>query len=268
MALGSTYNNNNNSKNDMSLSMYSNYRMNHAESLIDSTCISFRFWKSNLCIGIYPRKNTGNDEITFDMDNGIVIYLSHTKARILKNEIEKFLQDPITYNGVGVPSGQAIISISNGVEYGKDAPCVTIRKVNDNGEVVASFAYEFRRNYHYSVRNYTGGSDFTKEFEEYNNIEIEQFITVLDEYVKASTNAIAFSVMHQRQFSFNRMDSKIEAIASSLGVELPKGGQQRRGYSNSSYFNSSNGSSGNSNSNYGGYSSGVSYGSATMDDLE
>lgn len=269
MALSSTYNNNKDNKNDLSLSMYSNYRMNHAESAIDPTCISFRYWKSNLCIGIYPRKNTGNDEVSFDMDNGIVIYLSHTKARILKNEVEKFLMDPITYNGVGVPSGQAIISISNGVEYGKDAPCVTIRKVNDSGEVVASFAYEFRRNYHYSVRNYTGGNDFTKEFNEYNNIEIEQLVTVLDEYVKASTNAIAFTVMHQRQFSFNRLDSKIEAIASNLGVELPKSGQQRRSYNNSSFFNSSNGNSGNSyGGNSGGYSSGVSYSSATMDDLE
>ena len=150
----------------------------------------------------------------------------------------------------------------------------TIIRIHAKGQIilrvviVASFAYEFRRNYHYSVRNYTGGNEFTKEFEEYNNIEIEQFITVLDEYVKAATNAIAFTVMHQRQFSFNRMDSKIEAIATSLGVDLPKGGQQRRNYSNNSFFNSSNGNSGSGNSNYGGYSSGVSYGSATMDDLE
>ena len=92
MALGSTYNNNQgmNKSGVPELTVYSNYRMNNAESKIDATCMTFRFWKSNLCIGIFPRKNTGNDEIAFDMDNGITIYLSQTKSRFLKHELELF----------------------------------------------------------------------------------------------------------------------------------------------------------------------------------
>lgn len=261
MALGSTYNNNAQKSNAPDLSVYSNYRMNNAESKIDATCITFRFWKSNLCIGIFPRKNTGNDEIAFDMDNGITIYLSHTKARILSNELKLFLKDPVTYNAVGVPSGQAAISISNGSEYGKDVPVVTIRKVNSNGEVTASFAYEFKTNYYYSIRNYDG-KNFNSNYEDYKNIEIEQFISVLDEYVKASTNAIAFTVMDQRKYSYTRMDNKVEAIAAALGVDPAKSGNNNR-HNNSSYFNN--------NSSYGesGYSAGsVGYNTVTIDDLE
>lgn len=259
MSLGSTYNNNQSANKAPDFSMYSNYRMNNAESTIDATCITFKFWKTNLCISIFPKKVTGTDEVAFDMDNGITIYLSHTKARILKHEIELFLKDPITYNSVGVPSGQAAITISNGAEYGKDNPVITIRKVNEAGEVVASFAYEFKRDYHYSIRNYDG-KDFDQHFEDYQNIEIEQLITLLDEYTKAVTNAVAFTVLDQRKFSFSRVENKIDAIASSLGVEISKSsGSGQRKY-NSSYFNNSGQNSS--------YPSNANFESATIDDLE
>lgn len=264
MSLGSTYNNNQNANrnNGPDVSVYSNYRMNNAESQIDATCLASRFWKGNLCLSIYPRKNTGNDEVSFDMDNGITIYLSHTKARILKNELERFLQDPITYNGAGVPSGQAAITISNGVEYGKNTPVLTIRRVSENGDVVASFAYEFKSNYYYSIRNYDG-KNFDSIYDDYRTIEIEQLITLLDEYIKASTNAIAFTVMDQRKYSVTRIEGKLDAIAQSMGVEMPKGGNNQKRYNNNSYFNNAAGG----NSGYSSNSS-VSYGSATIDDLE
>lgn len=265
MSLGSTYNNNqnNNQRPENNVQVFSPYRMNHGESEIDATCITFRFWKTNLIIGIFPRKNTGNDEMTFDMDNGISIYLSHTKARILKHELELFLKDPVTYSSVGVPSGQSIIYISNGTEYGKETPVLTITKVDESGKPVSSFAYEFHRNFHFSIRNYSVDS-FDRVYDEYNTLEIEQLITLLDEYVKASTNAIAFTVMDQRKYSVARTDAKIDAIAASLGVELPKAGGRRGSFNNSSFFNNGGASS----SGSGGYSSGVSYGSATIDDIE
>lgn len=264
MSLGGTYNNNQNSNrnNIPDVSVYSNYRMNNAESQIDATCLTSRFWKGNLCLSIYPRKNTGNDEVSFDMDNGITIYLSHTKARILKNELELFLKDPISYNANGVPSGSAAVTISNGVEYGKNTPVLTIRKVNESGDVVASFAYEFKSNYYYSIRNYDG-KNFDSAYDDYRNLEVEQLITLLDEYIKASTNAIAFTVMDQRKYSAARTDAKLDAIAASLGVDLPKSGSNQKKYNNNSYFNNNS-----SNSGSGYPSSGVSYGSATIDDLE
>lgn len=259
MSLGNTYNNNQTNK-QPDFSMYSNYRMNNAESKIDATCITFRYWKTNLCIGIFPRKNTGNDEVSFDMDNGITIYLSHTKARIFKNELELFLKDPIAYNSVGVASGQAAITISNGSEYGKDNPVITIRKVTDTGEVVASFAYEFKKNYHSSIRNYDG-KNFDIIYDDYQTIEIEQLITLLDEYCKAVTNAVAFTVLDQRKYSATRVENKIDAIAASLGVEIAKtgNGNNQRKY-NTTFFNNGNQSS-DSTVN-------TQYTQATIDDLE
>ena len=253
-----TYNNNQqqNSKTP-ELTVYSWYRMNNAESTVDATCLTFRYWKNNLCISINPKKVTNNGEISFDMDNGITIYLSHTKARILKNELTLFMKDPVNYNGVGVPSGQSAITISNGSEYGKNNPVLTIRKIGEGGVVLASFAYEFKRDYHYSIRNYDG-KDFDSVYEDYQNIEIEQVITVLDEYIKAATNAIAFSVMEQRKYSATRVENTINSIAAALNVETKSANGSQKRYSSSSYFANSGSSE----------SSSVSYGAATMDDLD
>lgn len=258
MALGSTYNNNQTS-NRQDVTVYSNYRMNNAESKIDATCMTFRFWRTNLCLGIFPRKNTGNDEVTFDMDNGITIYLSHTKARMFMNELKHFLEDPVAYNAVGVTSGAAAITISNGSEYGKNNPVITIRKVDENGNVIASFAYEIKTDYYFAIRNYDG-TNYDEEKDEYKYIEIEQLITVLDEYVKASTNATAFSVANQQVYPLNRIDNKVEAIAQSLGVELRSGNGNQHKYNNSTFFNK--------NSQSKSEGSNVSYGLATLDDLD
>lgn len=268
MSLGSTYNNNqNNRSNFPDLCVYSNYRMNNAESNIDATCMTSRFWKSNLCLSIFPRKNTGNDEVAFDMDNGITIYLTHSKARILANELKLFLSDPVTYNGVGTSSGAAAVTISNGVEYGKNTPVLTIRKVDESGNVISSFAYEFKTNYYFGIRNYDG-KNFDSAYDEYRNMEIEQLITLLEEFVKASTNAIAFTVMEQRKYSDTRINNKIDAIAQKLGVEIKSGnGGGQRPYAKSYFSNNSGVGGTNTGSSYPS-SSNVSYGAATIDDLE
>lgn len=266
MSLGTNYNNNQNinrPSGPSDITTYSDYRMNNAESDIDSTCLAPRFWKSNLCLSIYPRKNTGNDEVSFDTDNGVTIYLSHAKARILANELRNFLNDPLNYNGCGVTSGAAAITISNGVEYGKNTPVLTIRKVDDAGNVTSAFSYEFKQNYYFAIKNYDG-KQFTSDYESYKNIEIEMLITLLEEFVKASTNAIAATV-HKSAYTTYRIDNKLDTIAQALGVDLKNAGGNRKPYSNNSYFNSASKSAGGS-----GYpsSNSVSYGSATIDDIE
>lgn len=264
MAFGSTYNNNQNQKQSPldTLTTYS-IRLNNAESKIDQTCLATKMWKNFLCLSIYPKKNTGNEEVVFDMDNGITIYLTPTKAYILKKEIEHFLDDPIKFNGSGTQAGNSVVTISNGIEYGQNTKVITIRRVDENGAVNASFAYEFRQNYHFSIRGYDG-KNFTTVKDEYNDLEVQQLLILLDEYVKASTKAQAFAVRAEQVFTTNRVEDKINAIAQSLGVEIAKGGSSSgKRFDNTSFFRNA----GNSNSDsYSGAS--ISYGSATMEDLE
>lgn len=265
MATYNTYNNNKDQNKDNGVTTFS-YSMMNPESKIDATRLGFKFWKTFLCVNIAPAEES-NGEVKYNPDNGVSVFISHTSARILAEELTKFLSDPVTYNGVGVVLNTGVITISNGVEYGKNAPVLTIRKVDENGNVSTSFAYEFKTNYHYSVRGYTGGSEFSKEYRDYEKIEIDEFISLLNEYCAASTNAVAHTVASQLKYHVNRLDTKADSILNALGVSTPSnngnGGQRR--YNNTSFFNNSNGSSGNNYSSNGG---GVVYESASMDELD
>lgn len=267
MSLGNTYNNNQGRQSNPIVdgTTYSDYRMNNPDSTIDASCLAPRFWKQNLCLSIYPRKKTGNDEIVYDMDNGVTIYLSHSKALILAEELKLFLKDPITYNCNGVNCGSAVATISNGAEYGKNTPVLTIRKMDENNNVVASFAYEFKTNY-FSIRNYDGATNFDTIYDGYENIEILQLITLLEEYCKAATKAVAHTI-HSSNYGLVRVNNTIESIAQNLGVEVrgASNGQRTR-YNSNSFFGGNGNNSGN-NSAYPPRSN-VSYGMATIEDIE
>lgn len=264
MALGSTYNNNPGRDEPFTPTVYSPYRLNNGESKLDPTCITFSFWKNSLKIGICPRKNN-SDEMSFDMDGGVFIYLNHTKARILSEELKLFIADPKGHSGCGVPSGkQGIITFHDGSEFGAKNPVVCIRKVDDNGNVDTSFAYEVKGDdYYFSIRNYKEGSDFTKEFESYNNLELLQILTLLEEYYRAQTQAIAATVATQQAYSLDRIQTRLNAVAEKLGLEIYNGGNRRGGYSSSSsFFNRSNGNGGSSTA-----STGSAFETASMDDI-
>ena len=91
MALGSS---DNNEKKNYEPRVYSPYKMSNIEG-IDPSYLGVTFFRNLLQLAISPmNKNTG-DKISFDHDNAIVVYLTHTKARILRNEIDRVLSGKI-----------------------------------------------------------------------------------------------------------------------------------------------------------------------------
>lgn len=259
MTFNNTYNNNDGQKKQYSPTIYSPYRMNNAESPVDKTCLTFTFWNNNLKLSISPKKETNNDEVSFDLENGGSIYLNHTKARILANEMREFLKDPTSYSNVGVPSGQNFVTLSNGKEFGVDALCLVIRKIDETGSVVSSFCYQFKSDYYYAVHNFTeDGAKFDRHMDPYATLEVEQMITLLEEYYKAMSGAVAYTVIDNMKYENTRVSNKLEAIGAKLGVEFgnknPNGGRK---YANNSYFNKPA-----NESHTGGYAT------ATLDDLE
>lgn len=256
MALGSTYNNN---KQQYSPTVYSNYKMSNTKSEIDKTSISFTFWNNSLKISIAPMKATTDNSISFDFENAVAIYLNHTKARMLAHEIEMFMTDPKKYNSSGVPSGQGLITISNGSEFGVKGACLVIRKINAEGQVESSYAYQFKNEYYYSVRNYQEkDSKFDQCYEDYVSLEIEQLLTLLKTYYEAMSSAMAYSVVDSMKFDHSRINTKLELIANKLGIQMGKGGNG--GQRQESYFNRAAGSSSNTGS-------GASYNRASVDDI-
>lgn len=251
---------NNRNREDFSPKVYSKYSFVNSESAIDKSRLSFSMWKSNLQITITPiKEGSTRDNIQYDNDNAGSIYINHTKARIFAEELKKFLADPDTYHGSSVFSGKGIITISNGSDVGGTAPVLIIRIIDDAGKVVSSYAYEFKTNFHKSIHNYTGGENFTSEF--YPNIEIEELITMLEEYYKAVTSAVAFSVIDAYNRNHNYLSEKLNAIASKLGIETASNGNGSNKFNNSAsnFFNGNNNSSSSKDD--------ASFPPATLDDI-
>ena len=239
MALGRT--NNGNNRQQYQPSVYSPYRFSNIEGAVESSRLSITYWNNYMKVIITPRKNTSNDEVSWDDENALMIYLTHTKARLLAMEIKNFLSDQETYNSAGVPSGEGLITISNGYEFNVAGPCLVIRKVDGEGCVTASIMYEFKKDYHYTIRNYEvndGVSKFDKCTEDYNFIEVEQFMFALMSYAEAMTSAVAYTVIDQMKYENSRMNTKMETLASALGVSFTTGnGGGQRAPRSESVFN-------------------------------
>lgn len=266
------YNNNQNSKKSgpFEPTVYSPYRFNNSMSTVDQTALTCQFWSKSLRISICPKTaESPNDQPTFDLKNGISIYLNHTKARMLAEVLKSFLADPEANDNCGVASGTSIICFSTGKEFNSKYPLVIIRKVGDDGNVTSSFAYEIKGDYHFAVTGFSeksGGKYGTRQFP---MIELEQLLTVLEEYYKAETRAIAYTVVDEMKWDSYRTSTKLNRIGEKLGLDMSfgsSGGQQRS--SSTSYF-SKNGYSDSSSSQASQVDDGGldAYVNATMDDI-
>lgn len=234
MALGDNYNKNNSNNNkNYSPTVYSAYKFNNADSKVDPTTLAPSFWNGMLKLSIAPKKETNNGEIAFDYEQSISLYLTHTKARLLLEEIEEFQRNPNMYKNVGVSSGSGLISLSNGSEFGVNSLILVIRKLNpESGQVESSMAYEFKQDYHYTIRDFEESTvGFSKVF--YESIELEQFKTLLKSYYEAMTGAVAYSIIDNLKYDTSRFNTKIDLMMDKLGIE------KKTNYSNNSSKSSS-----------------------------
>ena len=265
------YNNNQNAKKSgpFEPTIYSPYRFNNAQSTVDQTALTCQFWSKSLRISICPKTaESPSDQPTFDLKNGISVYLNHTKARILHEVLKAFIEDPEANDNCGVTSGGGIICFSTGKDFNSKYPLVIIRKVGDDGNVTSSFAYEIKGDYHFAVTGFsekTGGKYGTRLFP---MIELEQLLTILEEYYKAETRAIAYTVIDEFKWNDYRTNTKLNKIGEKLGLEMSSGysGQQRS--SSTSYFSKNGYSESSSQSSQSVDDGGLdAYVNATMDDI-
>ena len=252
MALG---NYDNNKKEQYMPVYYSSYNTGNAEG-IDPSALSYSYYNRMLKLSISPVKMSNGDKVSYDHENAAVVWLTHTKARLLRDEILKVLNGEIS-NG-GVPTGtEGLVRFIDGKELGVNGYCLVINKVNENGEVTSSYAYEFKMKHHYAIENYDPKDSSHKKV--YNhNLEIQQLLDLLESYYIAMTGAVAYSVMDANRFTTNSNNTKIDLIMSKMGIEY-KPGTTSRASSGSSFFDNNRSSSSDSDR---------SMRAATMDELE
>lgn len=211
------FENNNKPKYD-NVQVTSQYQMSNLESKVDQTKLVPSFLRNQIVLSLYALKPSADGSIHWDYDNGIAIYLTHIKARMLAEEIKAFIKDRTLQ--VGVNSGNGCIIITNGTEYGVSTPVLTIRKVDpETRQTTASAAYEFKSDYHYAIRNFKE-ADFTFDKYFYNDLELDQLVTVLEQYYTSMTSALAYSIMETNKYNNTAQTNLLKAIAGQVGVEM------------------------------------------------
>lgn len=269
MALGNY--NDNNSKKYYEPLVYSRYGTTNTEG-VDPSALSFQFYNRMLKLSIAPMKPNAkpDDRNPWDNENAIAVWLTHTKAKMLHDEIKYAMANPDTCFNAGVTIGdETLVSFSNGKELGVSAPCLIIRKINrEDGAVMSVYAYQFKTNFktYNSVRNYDQNNPGSFDSHTYSNIEIDDLLTILQTYYEASSGAQAYSVLSAMKYDIQKNNTRMELIMEKLGIEKPEysnGSAPRE--SRGSFFANNPGNSSSSNSIPG---LNGSMRSTTMDDLE
>lgn len=233
MAMSDNYNNNNSNQKQRP-TLYSNYRMSNIDSSVDKTSLTFTFWNGMLKITIAPLKEGATAEnISFDYENTVPVYLTHTKALLLLEAIKEYETNKENLNSIGVPAGKGLLYLSNGKEFGKAGDYLVIKKINEeDGSVESSFTYQFNTESHFMVKDFADGN-FDRVIVP--NLELEQLKTMLREFCQSSTGAYAYSNIDYGRFDNSRINTKIELVMDKLGIE--RTGKKGNGGGGSSYFN-------------------------------
>lgn len=254
---------NNNEKQQLTCTTYTSISYSNPSSNIAQTKISISYFNKVMKIAIAARNNNGsnNEYATYDNDNAVFVYISNTKARILYLLIQKLIEDPSTHN-VCVELKNGLLKVSDGSEYGSSNYCISILYAAKDGSV-NEIVYETKGQYHKGAVNY---SDNTYQTVYFDNIELETFAMVLDEYYKASSYAIAASVWEANMYRHDYEINLIKSIAEKCGISSKDDSSK---FNNKTFLsdNNSNKSTYQSNNAAKGNMIPKEYESSTFDDL-
>lgn len=218
MALGQQlFGKRNNNNGNQKVNVYSGYRFSNTEQVKSGMNISF--WSDLLKIGIAPLKQTSGSEYPmYDRESEVAVYLTPQKAKILANEIHRFIAGD--FDNTGVTAGTSFVSISKGDAYEQPAPVVSIRKFNKAlSEIEAEAIFVVRTQFNFAVHNFDMAKvDGDHDFDTYKNMDLENLATVCDEFYRAMSHAYAYSVIDRQAYANNKMNASIAAIAEKLGV--------------------------------------------------
>jgi hypothetical protein len=217
---------------------YSGISFSNPGSEISQTKFSISYFNKVMKITIANRNNNGSNDnyATYDNDNAVVVYISNIKARILSDLITLMNARSDIHN-VCVELKNGLMEVSDGSDYGSKSPCISISYAQEDGSV-NKIVYQTKAGFHTGAYNYYDGKYESKTFD---NIELDTFQMCLEEYYKASSYAIAASVMEAGMYKRNYEVELIKSIAEKVGAS-------NGGSNNANKFNNKTFLSGNSES--------------------
>lgn len=228
----------NNNEKSITNSTFSSVSFSNPESKIMQSKFSISYFNRLMKISIALRNNANSNDVyaTYDTDNQVSVYVSFSKAIMLKTMIDKLKSDPDIHN-VCIELKNGLLKVSDGSEYGTNSTCISISYADESGNV-QEVIYECKTDYHTAAYNYSDGS-FSSEI--FNDLELDSISMALEQYYYASSYAVAATVMEANMYKRQAQIDLIKAIADKVGVQT--GGVKQ--------FNSKTFLSNNNNSNKG-----------------
>ena len=206
MALGGNYNSQNNGNNGPNNpTYYSRLRIKNYEN---HTMLSFNYWKGTLKIIITEPSDNNSNSRPNELAS---IYMSPTKARILAEGVARIISS-------------------------REDPFLFIGKVNADGkyELNQTFNFNTNSNFLFDVKD-LANIKFQKEALE--NVELQEFMDLLNDYARAASGAIAASVHDINFYENNRFTGLIRSIANKVGAG---NGGNNNGSGNNHFFDNAN----------------------------
>lgn len=234
--------NNSNSNSVYTPTINSGYTFYNSESNVDKTLMSISYWNGLLKVMMNPINVSEGSAPKVDTSTHIEIYLTPAKAHLFLHAIREFRKDPSRYTNISVPTNKGAIAIVNGDNaYGVSGTFITITLINQDVEVTASAAYHISVNNYFTITDFEPGKTFDKDTSYSNQVELNILETILDQYVKAFTNAIAASVIDNNKYNNDRSYKFMNDVRNKLGI--PVSNKSSNKYNTSNWQrNASNGS--------------------------
>ena len=220
MALGQSIFNRPSNSGRKTINVYSNFVLKNVNDVngYKGSSLTFTFWQGSLKLSIAPLKVfPGQDYAVADREHEVSAYIKHTKAYILANEIQRVINGEI--KSTSVLTGATLVSVSDGSDFGVNAPVVSIQRMDKElSKVEEEVVFICRTDFHFAIHNFDRNTaDGTKDYEPYKYMDLIDIKTVLDQFYVAMTNAQAYAVHEAGQ----RLEDHqtLQSIAEKLGVE-------------------------------------------------
>lgn len=163
----------------------------------------------------------------FKYDSLTSIFISQYKAQIYANEIKKFLEllkagKVKDNNGfgiiVGLPGKETFSNIyqANGNVY------LAIGKLDENEKVTSLHSIKLNTIDYYTALEVEDVNNVTKEtvsLVSYSYLEIEQLISLLEDFARSMTGAFAYAQADLTRYDHARILGKMDPIYDKLGIE-------------------------------------------------
>lgn len=212
----------NNNQSGPTNTTYSGISFFNSESNVMKSRFSIAYFNKIMKIQIARKIDTADGSNKYD-ENPATFYLSNMKAYALYVALRDMLDGKSAYHNICQDQKNQLFKISDGTEYGTKNYCISISTKDEDGSIT-EVVYECKD--HTMSANYDGKGNY--ETVPVLNQEINAIAMAFNEYYKASSYAIAASVMEAGMYKRQGQYDLITRIAEKVGVPVNNGGN---GYS-------------------------------------